>query len=270
MCVIFYQTKEQELFTYDEFKEAALTNPHGMGWMANIGGHVCYKKGYFNVNQFYDDYVELRRNPELVDIALHFRIGTGSAIDVANCHPFPITSNPKRIKKSKGICDVGVMMNGIIGKSTTEFSDTALYVMKNLKMYYDNDRRFFLNMSRQREIIFENEIYSCRFVFMSRDGSKLFGKGWSDYNGKAQVSNRHWIPKTKVKTAIESANVFQNTYSDWDDDGWYDDDDYYNSSYNAFNSWYSEYKARRFATSNATKRHKSYIDYIESELIGGD
>ena len=103
MCVIFYQTNEQELFTYDEFLNASLTNPHGMGWMANIGGQIHYRKGYFNVNQFYDDYVALRQNPDLVDIALHFRIGTGSAVDVANCHPFQITKNPKRIKKANGI-----------------------------------------------------------------------------------------------------------------------------------------------------------------------
>ena len=262
MCVIFYQTKDQDLFTYNEFKEASLTNPHGMGWMANIGGHICYKKGYFNVNQFYDDYVELRKNPDLIDIAVHFRIGTGSAIDVANCHPFPIPSNPKRIRKSQGICDVGVMMNGIIGKSTREFSDTALYVMKNLKMYYDADRRFFLNMSRQRKVIFENEIYGCRFVFMSRDGSSLFGYGWSDYKGKAKISNRHWIPKPKNETVS-----YKSTHSIWDDDDW--DDDYYNASYDAFNSWYSEQKANRFASSTTT-RHKSYIDYIEDELMRED
>ena len=247
MCVIFYQTKEQELFTYDEFKEAALTNPHGMGWMANIGGQIQYKKGYFNVNQFYDDYVELRQNPELIDIALHFRIGTGSAIDVANCHPFPITSSPKRIKKSKGVCDVGIMMNGIIGKSTAEFSDTALYTMKNLKKYYDSDRRFFLNMSRKRKIIFENEIHGCRFVFMSRDGSKLFGSGWSDYEGKAQVSNRHWIPKPVINYGYN-----------WEDE-------YYIGSYDSFDSWYNAHKAKRFANKSATSRHKSYIDYLQEE-----
>ena len=249
MCVIFYQTKEQELFTYDEFKEAALTNPHGMGWMANIGGQIQYKKGYFNVNQFYDDYVELRQNPELIDIAVHFRIGTGSAIDVANCHPFPITSSPKRIKKSKGICDVGIMMNGIIGKSTAEFSDTALYTMKNLKKYYDSDRRFFLHMNRKRKIIFDNEIHGCRFVFMSRDGSKLFGSGWSDYNGKAQVSNRHWIPKP-----ISAYN--------WE---WSYDDDYYIGSYKNFDSWYETHKAKRFSTKTSDSRHKSYIDYLQEE-----
>lgn len=242
MCVIFYQTKDQELFTYDEFLNAALTNPHGMGWMANIGGQIHYRKGYFNVNQFYDDYVSLRQNPDLIDIALHFRIGTGSAIDIANCHPFPITKSPKRIKKANGICDVAIMMNGIIGKSTAEFSDTALYTMQNLKRYYDLDRRWFLHMNKHQKNIFNTEIGSCRFVFMCRDGSKLFGKGWSDYEGKAKVSNRHWIPKPK--TWIE---------------------DYFNGSYDTFDDWYETQRAKRFARKKTDERHKSYIDYLLTE-----
>ena len=121
----------------------ALTNPDGMGLMWNDGKSIKYKKGYFNVDDFYNDYVAIKNDPKTKDVAVHFRIGTGSAIDIANCHPFPITSVPKRIKSRKGSCDVGVMMNGIIGKSTKEFSDTALYVMSNLKEYYDIDRRFF-------------------------------------------------------------------------------------------------------------------------------
>ena len=243
MCVIFYQTSSQPLFTYDEIKAAALTNPHGMGWMANINGIVEYQKGYFNVDKFYDDYVQLRNNPDLVDIALHFRIGTGSAVDIANCHPFPLTSNKKRIKKSSGHCDVGIMMNGIIGKSTTEFSDTALYVMNSLKGYYDIDRRFFLHLNRHQLALFENEILPCRFVFMCKDGTKLFGSGWSNYENKGQVSNRHWIPKP----------VYKNKYHT---------DDVYIGSYDGFDEWYESKRAKRFANKKKEERHKSYIDYL--------
>ena len=63
MCVIFYQTKNQPLFTYDEILNASLTNPDGMGLMWNDGKSIKYRKGYFNVNKFYDDYVEIKNNP---------------------------------------------------------------------------------------------------------------------------------------------------------------------------------------------------------------
>lgn len=239
MCVIFYQTKKDDLFTLEEFKNAAKTNPHGMGWMANINGKIFYKKGYFNVNEFYNDYVTLKNNPKLVDIAMHFRIGTGSAIDVANCHPFPITSSKKRIKKSKGTCDVAIMMNGIIGSSTNEFSDTALYTMNQLKKYYSQDSRFFLHFNKVQKKLFDNEISGCRFVFMSKDGSKLFGYGWSDYEGKAKVSNRHWIPKP-----------IYNPYYPYSFDD-YDTED-----------WWTPRRAKRFSTKTDEKQHQSYIDYL--------
>ena len=251
MCVIFYQTKEQPLFTYNEIQNAALTNPHGMGWMANVNGIIKYKKGYFNVKEFYNDYVALKNEKGLVDIALHFRIGTGSAIDVANCHPFPITSVPKRIKSAKGHCDIGVMMNGIIGKSTKEYSDTALYVMNNLKNYYNRDRRFFLHFNKRTKMLFENEIYGCRFVLMCKDGTRLFGTGWSEYEDKGFVSNRYWIPIPKPQKDFDWY-----TYM-------YGDDDYYDS----YDNWYVAQKATRFSKKKNEKRHKSYIDKLMEGVV---
>ena len=252
MCVIFYQTKEQPLFTYSEIQNAAITNPDGMGIMWNDGKSIKYRKGYFNVVDFYNDYVDIKENPATQDVALHFRIGTGSAIDVANCHPFPITKVEKRIRASKGHCDVGVMMNGIIGQSTKEFSDTALYVMHNLKYYYDVDRRFFMHFSKRGEQLFETEISGCRFVLMCKEGTKLFGKGWSNYENKAMVSNRYWIPKP--------VNYRSYYYDKWDD---------YGTSYiyDSYDAWYTEKKAKRFSKKKTEKRHKSYIDKLMEEVV---
>lgn len=258
MCVIFYQTKKDALFSHEDFKNAAKTNPHGMGWMANVDGIIKYKKGYFDVDEFYKDYLALRKEKGLVDISLHFRIGTGSAIDVANCHPFPISSVPKRIKSAKGHCDIGVMMNGIIGASTKEFSDTALYVMNNLKNYYNHDRRFYLHFNKRTEMLFENEIHGCRFVLMSKEGTKLFGIGWSDYEGKAMVSNRHWIPRKITYTPT--------TYNNRDFSYYYADDDYYGRVYDSYDSWYLKRNAKRFSKKNGEK-HKSYIDKLIEEVV---
>lgn len=247
MCVIFYQTKKDALFSHEDFKNAAKTNPHGMGWMANVDGIIKYKKGYFDVDEFYKDYLALRKEKGLVDISLHFRIGTGSAIDVANCHPFPISSVPKRIKSAQGHCDIGVMMNGIIGDSTKEFSDTALYVMNNLKNYYNHDRRFYLHFNKRTEMLFENEIHGCRFVLMSKDGTRLFGLGWSKYENKGQVSNRHWIP-------IKKTNFNWYSYMYGEDD--------YGRCYDSYDAWYVKQRSKRFSKKTTEGRHKSYIDEL--------
>ena len=246
MCVCALQKKEQASFTFDEINNMMLTNPHGAGLMWNDGKSIKYRKGYFDAKKFYDDYVAIRALPTTREIAVHARIGTGSNIDVANCHPFPITSVNKRLKAKQGSCDVGVMMNGIIGSSTKEFSDTALYVRDHLKAYYDIDRRFFLHFSKRGEMLFENEIHGNRFILMSKEGSKLFGTGWSDYDGKAMVSNRHWIP---VKRSYD----------------WYSY--MYGNDYDSYDDWYRNRMANRFSKKKNETRHKSYIDKLMDEVV---
>ena len=248
MCVIAVQNKNQSPLTYDEIKNMCTRNPHGFGLMWNDGKQCHYKKGYFDIDTFYNDYVNLKANKKIGDIALHMRIATGSNINVANCHPFPITSNKKRIKSSHGTADVCIMMNGIIGESTKELSDTAIYTMTNLKSYYDTDRRFYKHLTRQQKILFENEIHSCRFAFMDKDSCDLFGYGWSNYEDKAEVSNRLWIPKK-----LEDYSYYSKIWDYFDDDNdlpWSD----------------KPTKANRFATKKNEKRHKSYIDYLEEAM----
>lgn len=253
MCVIAVQSKNQPILSYDEVKAMCQTNPHGFGIMWNDGVQCHYKKGYFNVDEFYDDYAEIKNNKKTGDVALHMRIATGSNIDVANCHPFPITNVKKRIKSSHGTADVCIMMNGIIGSSTKELSDTAIYTMSNLKSYYDSDRRFYKHFNRQQKILFDNEIHGTRFAFMDKNSCDLFGYGWTNYDNKAEVSNRYWIPKK-----LSDFDYYTRLYD-------------YLDSYGEDNDgelpWSDKpTKAKRFATSSKDKRHKSYIDYL-SEAV---
>ena len=254
MCVIAVQNKNQKMLTYDEIKAMCNHNPHGFGLMWNDGKQCHYKKGYFDIDSFYKDYVKIKADKKIMDIALHMRIATGSNIDVANCHPFPITSNKKRIKSSHGTADVCIMMNGIIGESTKELSDTAIYTMKNLKSYYNTDRRFYKHFSRQQKILFENEIHSCRFAFMDKDTCDLFGVGWTNYDNKAEVSNRYWIPKK-----VSDYNYYYSRINSYFDSYDYDGDEL---------PWCDKpTKASRFATKKTDKRHKSYIDYLNEAVV---
>ena len=80
MCVIFYQTKEQPLFTYDEILNASLTNPDGMGLMWNDGKSIKYRKGYFNVNDFYKDYVEITDGENIMTTKIYILLSNGKMI----------------------------------------------------------------------------------------------------------------------------------------------------------------------------------------------
>ena len=254
MCVIAVQNKNQSMLTYDEVKAMCNHNPHGFGLMWNDGKQCHYKKGYFDIDTFYNDYVRIKSDDRTNDIALHMRIATGSNVDVANCHPFPITSNKKRLKSSHGTADVCIMMNGIIGDSTKELSDTAIYTCTNLKRYYDRDSRFYKHFTRQQKILFDNEIHSCRFAFMDKDSCDLFGYTWSDYEGKAEVSNRYWIPKK-----ISDYSYYNRIYNYLDSYSYDGDDEL---------PWCDKpTKASRFATKKSDKRHKSYIDYLNEAVV---
>lgn len=214
MCVIAYQTCNDDLLTFSEVKAMEKTNSDGMGWMALIDGVVHYKKGYFDVLEFYKDYLKLRKENKCTEIALHFRIGTGSAIDQYNCHPFPISSDLSQIQSLEGISDVCIMMNGVIGRSTDKLSDTAIYTMKNLKSYYDFDNRFWINFDKRDLMLFENEIYGNRFIFMSAEGSRLFGDGWTTYKGKCDVSNEHWLRNLNFGFSYSNPNRKYKSYID--------------------------------------------------------
>lgn len=240
MCVIAIQNTNQPMLTRKEVFSMANKNPHGFGLMWTDGNKTYFRKGYFDAESYYKAYTAIYNDPKVKCIGLHFRIATGSNIDVANCHPFPITGNKKRIKSPNSTADCCVMMNGIIGDSTKELSDTALYVISNLKSYYDYDSRFWLHFDKRSEMLFENEINGTRWAFMSKEGFKLFGYGWTDYEGKCMVSNRYWIPykpTPKPKSKNENRKSESNTL------------------------WNDKYRTNRFYTNSETQ-HKSYIDYL--------
>jgi predicted glutamine amidotransferase len=194
MCVIFYQTLGDDLMTIEEFKAMAKTNHDGMGMMYSVYNEkgsrhpytIKYKKGYFNVDNFYDDYLKIKQDSNIVEIACHFRFGTGSYVNKQMCHPFPIVGNKKQLKRLSGEADVCIMHNGIVGNSTVEMSDTALFVKDELYPRYKQNNRFW---EYDDSVLVDD--YN-KFVVMSSDGSELFGD-WQDYNGKCVVSNKHWL-----------------------------------------------------------------------------
>lgn len=232
MCVIMYQTKNQPTIDRETMKHMFDHNPDGGGIMWTDGKTAQYIKGFFNFDEMYNKYVELKNKKNTLEIACHMRIATGSVVDATMCHPFPITSNKSRLKRSSGHADTLIMHNGILFKSTKELSDTALYVLNNLKTRWDADRRWYIDFTPTQLKLFENEITGNRLCVMSADGTRLFGH-WSDYKGLCKVSNLNWDYEPK-----------------WSQ---------YEPYFNDYEIGY--YESKRFSTPKG-KKHKSYIDYL--------
>lgn len=182
MCVICYIPKESKGLSYRDIKDMWDTNPHGAGMMwLEKNGKVAFKKGYFNIDELYRDYLIIK-NDYNFECALHFRIATGGGINEKMCHPFVMTNKDKYLIKTIGYADVCVMHNGIINiPHRKNFSDTAEYVKHNLYPMYKKDKRFFLHFTKNQKALVENEIgFGSKLLIFSNEGIEMVGY-WSKY-----------------------------------------------------------------------------------------
>lgn len=179
MCVIAYIPKEAKEINRDILEKMWSCNPHGAGIMwLNNNHQVGFSKGYFYFEDFYRDYLIIKRDYNY-ECAIHFRIATSGGISRTMCHPFALTNSIPKIMNTSGASDVLVMHNGIIKIDTAEhLNDTCMYIINKLYPRYKKNRRFFTD-KKQEEII-KNEIGYSKLCFLSSDGVKLIGN-WSKY-----------------------------------------------------------------------------------------
>lgn len=192
MCVICYIPKESKGLSYEDICDMWYTNPHGAGmmWLEN-NGKVAFRKGYFDVDELYRDYLIVKNDYNL-ECALHFRIATSGGINDKMCHPFVMTNKDNLIVKTYGYSDVCVMHNGMINiPHRKDFSDTAEYIMHNLYPMYKKDDRFFLHLTKRQKALLENEIgFGSKLLIFSDEGIEMVGR-WSKYKD-CYCSNLHF------------------------------------------------------------------------------
>lgn len=248
MCVIVYSPRNKETISKELLKAMFDANPDGAGLMWQANDKVNWYKGIFNFDRLYEAYLSLRADREVKDIVIHCRIATGSAVDGAHCHPFPVTSSEKRLKTLHGTTDVCMMHNGILGSSTYDMSDTMLFDVKELKPRWDRDNRWYLRRKGRRELEFL--ITGNRMVLMDAHHTELFGR-WKTYNGY-DVSNTNFTYRLKSNKSFYD-------YYDIDDDDAYDRGYVYTPTRNV----------NRFYTQKG-KQHKSYIDLLYEQCYTND
>lgn len=197
MCVIAYIPKNSKGVSYKDFKDMWETNPNGAGIMwRDDEGEVYFKKGYFDLFEFYRDYLIIKEDYNF-ECALHFRIATSGKISDKMCHPFVMTNKDDIIIQTKGRADTLVMHNGIIKiKNRPDFSDTAEYIERNLYPMYRKDNRFFLHFTKNQKALIENEIgFGSKLLIFSPDGIEKIGK-WFKYKdyycSNLYFSDEYW------------------------------------------------------------------------------
>lgn len=138
----------------------------------------------YDYTDFSDMYFNLRTNPNIGNIVLHFRIATSGYKNPINLHPFLVNEN------------LGFVHNGIIGGlGTTDYSDT--YEFNELLQKLPND---FVNNQGIMHFITEY-ITSSKLIFLdSRDNYFIV----NDKFGHWDTTQDNWFSNDSYKS-----------YNDW-------------------------------------------------------
>lgn len=170
MCIAILNTKGQ--IKDKHIKNSWDNNDQGAGLLWNQGGKMQNFKTY-NYKEFLSKYKELRKNPNINKIVLHFRIATSGHEKFINLHPFNVNDN------------LGFVHNGIIsGLGDQKHSDTY-YFNEMLKKLDDN----FINNETTREFISSYIGYSKLIFLDSDDKDTIINEHLGHWNGLNWYSN---------------------------------------------------------------------------------
>lgn len=225
MCIIVAKPKGVKMPSNEIFRNCFINNDDGAGLMyANPKtGMIEIEKGFMTWSSFETRLEELKSkydNFEDMNFVAHFRIGTQGKNDEHTCHPFPISSKDKLLRKVRLTTDMGFVHNGILSDYSnrsydyktrtyttkqTLLSDTQLFIKHQLNSYKSLNRNFLKNKQVRDFIARYASENSSKFAFIDKgDNLYLFGSFTEDegvyysnssynYSGYSRyVSNHHW------------------------------------------------------------------------------
>ena len=170
MCIIAIKNKGIELPNEQILETMFKNNSDGAGFMYAADNKVIIQKGYMTFHSFMSAFKKLEQKYNLTDIpiVMHFRIATSGQVDAGTCHPFPIASKRKYLRRQYTETDIGVVHNGIIPIAAPDnMSDTMQYIKENLWEYKKHQCDFYTNKKWQKRI--EKEIMS-KMAFLDSAG----------------------------------------------------------------------------------------------------
>ena len=183
------------------FRNCFINNNDGAGLMyANPKtGMIEIEKGFMTWSSFetrleelkskYDDFKDM-------NFVAHFRIGTQGKNDEHTCHPFPISSKDKLLRKVRLTTDMGFVHNGILSDYSNRsydyktrtyttkqslLSDTQLFIKHQLNSYKSLNRNFLKNKQVRDFIARYAGENASKFAFIDKgDTLYLFGNFTED------------------------------------------------------------------------------------------
>lgn len=177
MCIIIAKDKYGRLPNEEELKNSFEYNSDGAGFMYVKDGKVVIDKGYMTYDAFlkhYKSLLEEFNNFKGKSLVMHFRIGTSGKNIKENTHPFPISSDTRKLRaKHLSQEDIGIAHNGIIkGYGTaTGLNDTQEFISKYIYPIYSHFKEFYKN----KDIMYGIEVItSSKWVILDKEDNLYY------------------------------------------------------------------------------------------------
>lgn len=216
MCIIIAKDKKGKLPSMETLQTCFNHNSDGAGIMYVDKGRVIIDKGFMTFN-------DLKKHLEVLykkfndfknkSLVIHCRIGTSGTNTKENTHPYCISDNYKDLHKTKVLCDLGMVHNGIISDYTPldnkhNTNDTQEFIMKYLAPIYNNYKDFYKN-----EYILKGleDITNSKLVFLDTNDNLYYVGEFIEDNG-VKYSNGTYKPYTYTYISDYDGNYWNSYY----------------------------------------------------------
>lgn len=197
MCIAILNTKKTTL-SKESLRNCWENNGDGAGILYINNKKMQVFKEMKSFDNFYNNYIEIKRKYGRNNIVLHFRISTHGKVNETNCHPFLVND------------DLGFVHNGMIYDVPTskDYSDTYMFnetvlksfnegfeyndtVMEMLEIFIGKGSKLiFLNKDNEYRIVNEEAGHWYMDCWFSNSSYKQVND-YVDYGGKKVYKGSH-------------------------------------------------------------------------------
>lgn len=220
MCIIIAKDKEGKLPSMDTLRTCFTHNSDGAGIMYVDKGQVVIDKGFMTFNDLEKHLKVLyKKFNDFKDksLVIHCRIGTSGTNTRENTHPYCISEDFNELHKTKVLCDLGIVHNGIITDytpldNTNNTNDTQEFIMKYLAPIYNHYRDFYKN-----EFILKGleDITNSKLVFLDKNDDLYYVGEFVEDNG-VKYSNGTYKPYSYTYVPFHKTGDSDYWNSYWD------------------------------------------------------
>jgi predicted glutamine amidotransferase len=268
MCIIVAKPKNVSMPSEETMRMCFTNNPDGAGFMLNHNGRVYGFKGLMTFDDFLKKLKQVERrfgNLREKGVVMHFRIGTHGTNIPANTHPFPVTNDYRRMRKTNWIADQGMAHNGIIYKTSShqdvkknDVSDTMVF-----NRYCVAPLARFTNITtdqKTRDIL--EMIASSKLAFMDGTGKISTCGSFERVGGILYSNSSYKQAKYKTQNKYTSTAKTSGYYGSY---GYSWDDEIFEERWGAYRG--TLHTPSNYATSTSTSTETKTTGYNWTPLI---